>query len=188
MTFVQTQEHTGASHREVTVHGLILYFPFRNGRSTRPLHSITSSSQDGEMKECYDLVDDDGSEVDSTIRVYWQNRLVPETRLSQLPFFPKAKTALQCERAKLPLEWRDRVRGFIFFDSNFANISNNKLKLKADPDFETWIHNKEIRKKITYNPKNIDKDFERFLKPLVLMFLFLMADGYNHVIKHMTMN
>jgi hypothetical protein len=114
------------------------------------------------MKECCDLVDEDVSgEEDNLFRVYWQNRLVPETQLSQMPFFPAAKTVLQCERYKIPLDWKDRIRGFIFFDSNFVDISNNKLKIKADPDFDTWINDKQTKKKITYNPKSIDKDFER---------------------------
>jgi hypothetical protein len=158
----QTQEMTGASHREVTVHGLLLYFPYHNGQASRPTISFTSHTQDGDIKECYDLVDDLPPEEDKLFRVYWQNRLVPETQLSQMPFFPQAKTLLQCERLKIPVGWKDRLRGFIFFDSNFVNISNNKLKIKADPDFETWIHEKEIKRRITYNPKNIDKDFEKY--------------------------
>ena len=116
------------------------------------------------MRECCDLVEDDvPGEEESMFRVYWQNRLVPETQLSQMPFFPAAKTVLQCDRYKIPLDWKDRIRGFIFFDSSFVDISNNKLKIKADPDFDTWINDKEIKKKITYNPKNIDKDFQKYL-------------------------
>jgi hypothetical protein len=123
-----------------------------------------------------------------------------------MPFFPVAKSAIQCERLKIPLDWKDRLRGFIFFDSNFVNISNNKLKIKADPDFETWIHEKEIKRRITYNPKNVDKDFEKSVSSLssllssfsktcfgqhsnpLLLPSPLLIDGCNCVMKLMMMS
>jgi hypothetical protein len=94
--------------------------------------------------------------------VYWQNRLVPETLLAQMPFFPNAKSASQCDELNIPHDWKDRIRGFLFFDSKFDSISNNKLKIKADPDFDTWINDKDVKKKITYNPKYTQKEFLRF--------------------------
>ena len=116
--------------RYVGVKGIIFYFPFK-GRETKPVKVIDQTERN-----------DAGGEIDSstqTVYVYWQNRLVPETTISWLDFFPKPKSA----DATLGKNWKDRILGLMFLNWDFPHISNNKLKLIIDP--VEWF---SIKKKV----------------------------------------
>lgn len=99
-----------------------------------------------------DLTDDD--DYGPLIRIYWQNRLVPETTLNRLSFFPDFKSVTQCQKLGVPPLWRNRIKCFLFFDANFHNISNNKLKINVDPDLQTWITSPQVVKNSLLYPKN----------------------------------
>lgn len=100
--------------------------------------------------------------------VYWQDRLVPETVLSKLPFFPVCLTAAQCEADKLSLNWRYRLKGYLFFDWTFHHISNNKLKFTIEPSLDEWLNglsNKAARSRdLSWNPVSTLPMFKRFLQ------------------------
>lgn len=106
---------------------------------------------------------------DPTFTIYWQDRLVPESFITKLTFFPDAVTKKQCSDKGLPEKWRWRVKGFLFFDWHFKHISNNKLKLQV-PHLNDWINCKETEKYLLYRPKNVSSLFHRlnivFLSPI----------------------
>lgn len=98
------------------------------------------------------------------ISVYWQNRFVPETTLKRLPFFPSARNRMQCSSEKIPLNWKDRIKGFIFFDNKFSHISNNKLRLQVDPSLEEYLTMKARDKTISYDTPKIELVFLKWLQ------------------------
>ena len=118
-------------------------------------------------------------EDDSLFRIYWQNRLVPDTKLNKLSFFPEARSWI---RHNLNRNWSNRVKCFLFFDANFHNISNNKLKINVDPDLQTWITSKPVTNQIIYIPKNIKESFPRYadvailyVLPFALVYFFIFT-------------
>jgi hypothetical protein len=126
----------------------MFYYPTRSGCPTKPnTQTIIVDLAEGDV----DSIDGDaaqpGAEGEAKVRppmvsVYWQDRLVPETTLSALPFLPDCKTPLQCGIAGIPTNWRDRIQGFLFFGWDFRHISNNKLKFQVDPNMNEWLNNK----------------------------------------------
>lgn len=98
------------------------------------------------------------------ISIYWQNRLVPETGIDRLSFFPTARSRLQCSMERIPENWRGRIKGFIFFNNKFTHISNNKLRLQVDPDLETWLEKKVKEKVASYDVTKIDGTFAKWLQ------------------------
>ena len=61
--------------------------------------------------------------------VFWSHRLVPESGLEALPFWPSPHTISENRDALGPL-WKGRLHGSLFFPWHFP-ISNNKLRLLA---------------------------------------------------------
>jgi hypothetical protein len=100
-----------------------------------------------------------GNNLDRTIQVYWQNRLVPESTLSQLPFFPSTNANSSASKFELAKSWRGRIGGFLFFDWSFRHISNNKLKILVDPNLNTWLNTSEVKSKTIMTPKNAQAEF-----------------------------
>ena len=43
------------------------------------------------------------------------------------------------------MKWRERIKGFVFLDHSWDNISNNKLKIQVDPDLETYLSDQCLR-------------------------------------------
>jgi hypothetical protein len=94
--------------------------------------------------------------------VYWQDRLVPETEITALPFFPEWKLARICELNNVPVDWRDRIRGFLFFGWDFRHISNNKLKFQVDPNMDEWLNNKRrYKSEMKTMPMKLPEIFQR---------------------------
>ncbi len=126
-----------------------MYFPYKNGCESRPHLSDVIDLADGS-----DHAVDLNANSESIVRVYWQNRLVPETEVKDLPFFPNT-TSLN--KAKVTRNWKSRVVGFLFFDWQFNLIANNKLKLLLD--LNEWLNNKANAKNILFYPKNCSSEF-----------------------------
>ena len=104
---------------------MILYFPFLEGEGTRPYDETI-------YREPVDY---------AAFDVYWNNRLVPQSSIVKgLPFFPTVKRLADAEHLKIPLTWNLRVKGFLFLDGSFKQISNNKLKLTVNPSFDAWMN------------------------------------------------
>jgi hypothetical protein len=84
------------------------------------------------------------------VQCFWQSRLLPESHLQTLPFFPVTSTTL-------PSNWKGRVVGCLFFDRQFTRISNNKLKITL-PDFNRWINERcaQERANIVYLPRGLE--------------------------------
>jgi hypothetical protein len=85
--------------------------------------------------------------------VIWQNRLVPETTVRELHFFPKRKVV------ELNEKWKHRLKGFLFLDWNFGHISNNKLQIRVDPNFNDWLNKKETTNRINLPSHRFSDDF-----------------------------
>ena len=148
-------------------------FKDKKSRVHSGLITIEDSSDDEELaaeknKENFnstisfqDIEDLTADSDDSLFRIYWQNRLVPDTKLSKLSFFPDAKTLVQCHKLRIPLAWCSRIKCFLFFDANFHNISNNKLKINVDPDLQSWITSKQVVQDTQSHPKYLN---DRFVK------------------------
>ena len=86
---------------------------------------------------------------------------MPQTNADKLSFYPDdIKTREKCEKEGLPENWRSRIKVFLFFDSQFDDISNNKLRLlKVDED---WLNSATNVKSITYEPKDIARRHKNF--------------------------
>lgn len=138
--------------------GILFYFPNVDGEETRPLLSNYMGSMQSDS-----LDSSDPRNIDSTFSIYWQRRLVPETVLSKLPFFPDCVTRGQCNANELPEKWKYRLKGFIFFDWEFRHISNNKLKIQIS-GFEDFINDSKRRKNIIYDNQSVPASYLKFLK------------------------
>lgn len=97
---------------------------------------------------------------DRMIQVYWQNRLVPESILSHLPFFPSTHSnSAVSKKDSVAKDWKNRIGGFLFFDWSFRHISNNKLKILVEPNLNTWLNSTEVKSKTITTPKSTPTDF-----------------------------
>lgn len=99
------------------------------------------------------------------LSICWQRRMVPQSKVSNLNFYPSYKNKLQLERRGLKSNWKNKIFGFLFFDGTFSHISNNKLKLTL-PDLNSWINQKEIITK----PKSIEDNFTSWLSNCYSLF------------------
>jgi hypothetical protein len=125
--------------------------------------SIEDSSDEEDIFCSIQDMTADGDEDDNMplCRIFWQNRLVPETTLDKLSFFPDLKNVAQIDKLGIPNLWNHRIKCFLFFDANFHCISNNKLKLTVDPDLQTWITAPTVVKESRYTPKNTKDVFPK---------------------------
>jgi hypothetical protein len=71
------------------------------------------------------------------VKVYWQDRCLPETTLSALPFFPNRRYEMYYLNRGLTPLWRSRLVIFLFFNYEFEHISNNKLKILSSNSVST---------------------------------------------------
>lgn len=94
--------------------------------------------------------------------ILWVDRLVPESSISQLTFFPAPNEKKLINDNIAPL-WKNRVKGYLFFDRNFP-ITNNKLRIQVDPDISTWLNDKKRSREISYSPKNNETNFKEWLQ------------------------
>jgi hypothetical protein len=128
----------------------------------RSMHIGDSSDEEDDEETLFNDIEDlTADDDDSLFRIYWQNRLVPETKLNKLSFFPEAKTLLQCDKLGIAHQWKSRIKCFLFFDANFHNISNNKLNLRLDPDLQTWITSAPVVRQSISLPKNVKDQFPK---------------------------
>ena len=70
------------------------------------------------------------------LSIFWADRLVPHSVLKRLHFLPQSSLARHCEELQLPVQWKNRVRGFLFFDADYKHISNNKLRILRMDELE----------------------------------------------------
>jgi hypothetical protein len=97
------------------IFGLFWYIPFENDSEQRPTVPILP-------------VQDEASSFDKDciIRCYWQNRLVLDSIVRNLPFFGEVERRHRAEG--ISPKWRERMIGLLFLDWQFDDISNNKLR------------------------------------------------------------
>lgn len=159
---------TGAVANLSLVEGVLFYYPTKAGNYTKPNTQtvIVDLAVDGDDSSVRDgpEADKDENIKPDMIDIYWQDRLVPETKLTMLPFMPECKTPLQCEKNLVPVDWRDRLHGFLFFGWDFRHISNNKLKFQVDPNMNEWLNDKNrFRDEVLSEPKQISNVFLRLV-------------------------
>jgi hypothetical protein len=154
------------------IQGILLYFPKTGEGETNP-----NLQKEG-------LPDDNTSYLESSrnrvvsdypvFNVYWQNRLVPETAVWNLPFFPKRSSTT----SNIPQDWKDRVKGYLFLDGTFKHISNNKLKITVYPNLDTWINDKETFNNTFFKPKKniINETFSRLLVFIIIHVSFILIN------------
>ena len=142
-----TGELTPAALHSCKVEGILFYYPFSEGVETRPY------TRQGES---------DAIDSDPTFTIYWQDRLVPQSSVMKLPFFPKSvETFAKCKNKSISYNWMNRIKGFLFFDWNFRHISNNKLKIQI-PDINEWLNHTNTV--LTFNPTRVVANFLLFLQ------------------------
>jgi len=127
---LSTRQSTARVHN---VEGILFYYPFEGGRETRPERTPLLCEDDSDPgDEAGTALSKEGELDVPTFDIFWQHRLVPESKVSSLSFFPKGlRSAHQCEAVSVSVNWRRRLRGFLFFDAEFTHISNNKLKIQV---------------------------------------------------------
>jgi hypothetical protein len=132
-----------------------------DGKEKGMQYNVESASDDSDDDDKYDGEEDHDPDA---IDVFWVNRLVPQTTMRNLPFIPKANGVQQCEQHQISVKWHERIKGFVFLDHSWDNISNNKLKIQVDPDLDTYINDRVRPDDITYMPKNAVPTFMSWLK------------------------
>lgn len=132
----------GSTYR---ITGVVMYFPFTNGVESRPPSFLDN---------------DEAPLSDVIIRVAWQDRALPEALLSSLPFFPPKGDVTKLVDSGMTSKWKSRIVIFLFFDWNFQQISNNKLKITI-PHFEK--HLQSLHHSIQYHPANLKRAFGAWL-------------------------
>lgn len=145
LPFILTVPVENVASQTFDINGIVQYFPFQEGQETRP-PSNTS---------------DDTSDDSIIFRVFWQDRALPEAKVTYLPFLPEQ----QREISKLvdsgaAAKWKRRLVVFLFLDWKFQCISNNKLKItQADFDVRLKIQKRDI----VFHPSTLKKDFDKWL-------------------------
>ena len=154
--------------KRISIEGMILYFPCVNGKETKPRHQLVDLSHDEDQPyPSPEVADTIATKFDSNVfSVFWQDRLVPESVVSSLPFFPflKRKSVQAKNAGEIAANWTERIKGFLFFDWSFTQISNNKLKIQVDPNLHEWINSKSVESNTIFNPKEIKKSFKTWLE------------------------
>ena len=146
------------------VQGILFYYPHEGGEESVPRSKISEikvKTEFGESEELDTFETEDASDHFS-MTVFWAERLIPSSEVRSLPFFPALLTKLRCEKSNLPANWKQRIRGFLFFDASFPHISNNKIRLLTDLD--TFLNNQDVAKDLLYKPKNIQDNFLGWLQ------------------------
>ena len=133
-------------------HPQIRYFPHNGSSETLPSRSyVKDSLSAGSASEDADDIPTQASALtqgpaqaptssasssgsmtvaaERTLDVFWCHRLVPDSGLDSLPFWPSTKWE-NANLDKVGSHWRQRLHGSLFFPWHFP-ISNNKLKLLA---------------------------------------------------------
>jgi hypothetical protein len=125
---IKAGELSGAAMKTYTVQGMLFYFPYFEGKESRPMSLssfedtyLTSRAAGGssERDDDYSRATEILMEQDPTFSIYWQDRLVPESTVNRLPFFPTCTTRYDCSREDIPERWKFRIKGFLFFDWDF---------------------------------------------------------------------
>jgi hypothetical protein len=171
---LQTSQITGDAGERRRVHGILLYFPKTGEGETNPnllLDEPIDETTDDDMQYLQSSRDS-GKGSQSIFNVYWQNRLVPQTNVEKIPFFPISTS----KTFNIPSDWKGRVKGYLFLDGTFKHISNNKLKITVYPDFDTWINNKDTSQHILYKPRtsqSMNDLFSRLLFNYYLLPIFI---------------
>lgn len=144
LPFILTVPVENAVPQSFDINGIVQYFPFQEGQETRPVSDASDGGDDGIV-----------------FRVFWQDRALPEAKVTYLPFLPEQ----QREISKLvdsgaAAKWKRRLVVFLFLDWKFQCISNNKLKItQADFDVRLKIHKRDI----LFHPSTLKKDFDKWL-------------------------
>ena len=100
-----------------------------------PMHDNAETDQESPLA----LDDDEKTRRDvlkdeKIFDIYWSDRHVCMAGANKFEWMPSAVTSADCEKAQLPFEWRDRIKGYLFFQGGtgpdaWDSIANNKLNL-----------------------------------------------------------
>lgn len=102
---------------------------------------------------------------DAVFSVFWQDRLVPETVLNRLPCFKDLPSSvIDCSSQSIAHQWRGRIKGFLFFDWEFHNISNNKLKFTVEPSLEGWLNEQLRADEAIWTPSSTPTQLKKWLQ------------------------
>eukprot|EP00605_Chrysophyceae_sp_TOSAG23-4_P001164 GSChrysophyteH1.ASY1.ANO1.1272.1 assembled CDS len=176
---------------QCTVQGMIFYYPYVDGKESRPaldtrrigtdyfdegieyVHQGISKSQSNLMSSQMTGDDESVNKVETEDRnhmfhafdIYWVDRFVPQSYFTNIPLLPKSlETPAQCEKEGISLDWKKRIKGYVFFNSSWEHISNNKLKIQVDPDINTYLNSCEKRGGVTFKPTSAKSNFKAWLK------------------------
>ncbi len=119
---------------QLDLFAFLWYLPFQDDQEQMPQLLLESLLSPPVVSP---PVDDDASRSllspnESLIRCYWQNRLVPFSVLHRLPFMENVEHALRNAKQHISTKWRSRIVGILFFDWQFHDIANNKLRFSCD--------------------------------------------------------
>jgi hypothetical protein len=113
--------------------GVIFYYPIKGGDNglevTNPYLELCSEGAEQEDQD----IDAAVCHPNSIFDCYWQQRHVPRSHVKSLPFFP---TVPYKGTAKYPRNWKNRIKGKLFFRMPFP-INAAKVKLKPRGDDST---------------------------------------------------
>lgn len=112
-----TQAVFNSNQERLVMEGLLFYYPYVNGSETRPKPVLNEDygtpipSQQSISSQSYHQDEEIIDSSDTTFTVYWQNRLLPQSVVQSLPFFPTSTAVAECASFGLPTKWRGRIKG-----------------------------------------------------------------------------
>ncbi len=128
--------------------GACYYFPTVSGRETRPVEE--KEATDDEYVAENDMFDPE-------FEVFWQKRLVPQSYVRRLPFFPSVYPSREDRDALGP--WQQRIGTVLHFPYH-CPTSNNKLKILLGPDLTDYLCHKETA---LFSGKKLASEFKSWL-------------------------
>ena len=151
------------------VFGVVMYYPHKGGVESKPVQRRSSATAEDRAEVSAEAPhtahDGEFRDNNKLFSVLWQDRLVPDTFVSQLPFFPLFSSKAFFAKAGFSPSVQYRMKGFLFLSWNFKHISNNKLSIQMDPPLSDYLNSNPIKKQILLHPKDVGPKFLKSVKP-----------------------
>jgi hypothetical protein len=110
------------------IRGVLRYYPHNGSGETLPtidLHRCETAAQASQDSTV--ATHRSEAAIADTFHVFWQYRLVPQSTIMELAYWPSPSWFSE-NRDRVAPNWRSRIHGSLFFEWSFP-IRNNKLEL-----------------------------------------------------------
>ncbi|EFC47386.1 predicted protein [Naegleria gruberi] len=142
-----TSSQYGVSIINSTVRGIIYYYPFKQGRETLPIPEELYLEGGKYIPTDQEVP---LSERNPGFECFWNGRLLANEKIKNLPFMEKERS-----NRDIPENCYRRIKGMLFFDSNFE-VSANKMYLCKQTALCQALLN--------YSERNLTQRYRKWIK------------------------